>query len=135
MIVNILRFSFRDGTTEEQKAEVLKRMRATASVAAVAYSTVGQDLGDPAEGFTHVYCAAVPDLAALERYLHDPVHVAGDIEIMPHLDRLSPIRLSDDPDPGLADKIMALHLRKAQLYPEWAKVIEELSAGQIPATN
>ena len=133
MIVNILRFSFKDGTTEEQKAEALAAMRRTASVDSVAFSTVGQDLGDPSEGYTHTYLAAVPDLAALERYMHDPVHIAGDFVLMPHLEKISPVRLSDDPDPELNGKVMALHLAKAAKYPEWARLVAALSDGRIPA--
>ena len=123
MIVNILRFSFKDGTTEAEKAKVLAAMRRTASVEAASFGVVGKDIGDPAEGFTHAYLAGVADLAALERYLHDPVHLAGDWEILPHLQRLTAVRLSDDPDPELEAKVMALHLAKAAKYPEWQQAL------------
>jgi len=78
MIVNILRFRFKDGVSDEEKAEVLAAMRRTASLESVAFGVVGPDFGGAAAGFTHSYLAAVPDLAALERYMHDPVHLAGD---------------------------------------------------------
>ncbi len=87
MIVNTLRFSFRDGTTEKEKAEVLAAMRRTSTVESAAFGVVGQDLGDPADGFTHTYCAGLADLAALERYLHDPVHIEGDFIILPPASR------------------------------------------------
>ncbi|MBO7936812.1 Dabb family protein [Streptomyces antibioticus] len=127
MIVHMLRFAFKDGTTEEQKDRVLALMRRTSSVESVSFATVGQSLGDPAEGFTHGYCVGIADLAALERYMHDPVHLAGDPEILPHLAR---IRIgpdvSDDMDPGLAGEIMALHEKKVALYPEWGAQLEPL---------
>ncbi|MFJ2515787.1 Dabb family protein [Streptomyces griseoviridis] len=126
MIVNTLRFSFRDGTTEEEKAEVLALMRRTSTVESAAFGVVGQDLGDPAEGFTHTYCAGVADLAALERYLHDPVHLAGDFTILPRLARLSAVRFSDDMDPGLGEKIMALHLEKVARYPQWGRLLDSI---------
>ncbi|MDH6698885.1 Dabb family protein [Streptomyces griseoviridis] len=126
MIVNTLRFSFRDGTTEEEKAEVLALMRRTSTVESAAFGVVGQDLGDPAEGFTHTYCAGVADLAALERYLHDPVHLAGDSTILPRLARLSAVRFSDDMDPGLGEKIMALHLEKVARYPQWGRLLDSI---------
>src|SRR3712207_8765976 len=47
--------SFRPEVPEEEKAEVLAAMRRTASTESVSFATVGQDLGDPAEGFTHAY--------------------------------------------------------------------------------
>ncbi|MGW4323232.1 Dabb family protein [Streptomyces sp. NPDC004684] len=121
MIIHTLRFAFRDGTTEERKEEVLAAMRRTASVDSVSFATVGQHLGDPAEGFTHAYCVGIEDLTALERYMHDPTHVAGDDEILPHLARIAVgPDLSDDMDPELGLKIMALNDRKLAMYPEWA---------------
>ncbi|MFE3228403.1 Dabb family protein [Nocardia sp. NPDC059228] len=124
MIVHVLRFRFRDESTEQQRAEVLAAMRRTASVESVSFATVGQSLGDPAEGLTHAYCVGIEDLAALERYLHDPVHLAGDPEIAPHFAKLviGP-DISDDPDPELSDKIKALHLRKVEMYPEWEQLM------------
>ncbi|MGI5231412.1 Dabb family protein [Actinoallomurus sp. CA-142502] len=132
MIVNILRFSFKDGTSEEKKAEVLAAMRRTASVESVSFATVGQDLGDPAEGYTHAFCAAVEDLAALERYMYDPVHLAGDPGILPHFERLSAVRLSDDPDGELHEKITAMHLRKVATHPEYGRLLDEIPNGRIP---
>lgn len=125
MIVSTLRFSFRDGTTEE-KAEVLAAMRRTSTVESAAFGVVGQDLGDPADGFTHTYCAGVADLAALERYLHDPVHLKGDSTVLPRLARLSAVRFSDDMDPGLGEKIMVLHLKKVAQYPEWGRLLDSI---------
>jgi hypothetical protein len=126
MIVNVLRFSFKGGVTDAEKAEVLAAMRRTASVESVAFSAVGQDLGDPAEGFTHAYLAAIPDLAALERYMHDPVHLKGDDYLLSRLAKLSAVRLSDDLDPELHQAIFAMHDRKAGLYPDWSREITAL---------
>ncbi|KUJ66885.1 stress protein [Streptomyces albus subsp. albus] len=127
MIVHTLRFAFKDGTTEEQKDRVLALMRRTASVESVSFATVGQSLGDPAEGLTHAYCVGLEDLAAVERYMHDPVHLAGDEEITPHLARLAiGPDASDDMDPELGAKLMALHERKCETHPEWAARLEPL---------
>ncbi|MFB9838082.1 Dabb family protein [Actinoallomurus acaciae] len=131
MIVNILRFSFRDGTSEEKKAEVLAAMRRTASVESVSFATVGQDLGDPAEGYTHAFCTAVEDLAALERYMYDPVHLAGDPEILPHFERLSAVRLSDDLNGALGEKIAAMHLKKVATHPEYGRLLDAIPGGRI----
>ncbi|MGC7094547.1 Dabb family protein [Amycolatopsis lurida] len=131
MIVNILRFSFKDGTSEESKETVLTAMRRTASVESVSFSTVGQDIGDPAEGFTHTYLAGIADLAALERYMHDPVHLAGDWEILPHIQRMSAVRCSDDLDPELSAKVMALHQAKVAKYPDWAQALDSIPEARI----
>ncbi|MFJ8844245.1 Dabb family protein [Streptomyces cyaneofuscatus] len=129
MIVHMLRFDFKDGTTEEQKARVLGLMRRTASVESVSFATVGQSLIGPGDGFSHAYCVAIEDLEALERYMHDPVHLEGDDEILPHLARIAiGPDASDDMDTELDAKIMALHEEKTTLYPEWAARLEPLLA-------
>jgi hypothetical protein len=131
MIVNVLRFSFRPEATEFDKDRVLAAMRQTASVESAEWGTVGQGLGDP-DGYTHAYCVGIRDLDALERYLHDPVHLAGDYEIVPYIQRLTAARLSDDMDPGLNEKVMAMAGRKFEMYPQWAMAftaIPELRMG------
>jgi len=115
LIVNVLRFSFKDGTTEEQKAEVLAAMRRTASVESTSFGVVGRDVGDPADGYTHAFLAGVEDLAALERYMYDPVHLNGDYEILP--------RFADDPDPELGAKIGAIAAGKIAKYPDWGRLL------------
>ncbi|QFZ21718.1 Dabb family protein [Saccharothrix syringae] len=129
MIVNLLRFRFREGTTPDQEAEVLAAMRRTASLDSAAFGVVGHDIGDPAEGFTHTYLVGIPDLDALERYMHDPVHIAGDEVILPHLARLAAVRMSDD-DPDVAAKVAELHLAKVAKYPEWGRAVDELMAAR-----
>jgi hypothetical protein len=134
MIVNVLRFSFKAEVPEEEKAEVLAAMRRTASTESVSFATIGQDLGDPAEGFTHAYLAAVADLDALECYMHDPVHLAGDEYILPRLAKLSAVRLSDDLTSDLSQTIFSMHNRKVEKYPEWGHEVAELfGAGQLRA--
>ena len=63
---------------------------------------------------------------ALERYLHDPVHLQGDEIILNRLAALSAVRLSDDLDPDLRQAIYARHARKVELYPEWGREVEAL---------
>jgi hypothetical protein len=120
MFVHQFRFSFKDESTEEQRAEVLAVLRKIASADSVSFSAVGQNLGDPAEGLTHAYCAGFEDLAAFERYLYDPAHLEGDPHIVPHFKKLAiGPELSDDMDPDLSEKIAAMHQRKMTKYPEW----------------
>ncbi|MEE1823969.1 Dabb family protein [Streptomyces sp. BE20] len=122
----MLRFSFKETATEEERAHVLTVMRRTASVESVSFSTVGQNLGDP-DGFTHAYCVGIADLPALRRYMHDPVHLAGDPQIMPHLSRIAiGPDLSDDMTPTLARDILGLHEEKVALHPQWAAELTPL---------
>ncbi|MFC3994434.1 Dabb family protein [Nocardiopsis sediminis] len=127
MIVNILRFSFKDGTTEEDKEKVLATMRRTASLEPVAFSAVGEDLRLPDDGYTHTYVAGVADLAALERYMHEPDHINGDDVILPHIEKLGGVRMSDDLDPGTSGEVAALHGKKVAMYPEWGRLLDAIS--------
>ncbi|MEV0333553.1 Dabb family protein [Nocardia sp. NPDC050717] len=132
MIVHQLRFKFRDGTTEAQQETVLALMRRTGSVESASFSVVGRHLGDSAEGLTHAYCVGLADLDAVARYMRDPVHLAGDPQIIPHLDTLviGP-DASDDPDPDLATKLVDLHERKLADFPDWARLMDSIPTVRI----
>ncbi|MFI9453788.1 Dabb family protein [Amycolatopsis sp. NPDC052450] len=124
MIVQFMRFAFREESTEEQKTRALELIRRTAAVESIAFSTVGRFLGDPAAGYTHAYCFGLADLGALERYMYDPVHLAGDPEILPHYAKLHVgVAVTDDPDPELAAKITAVYEGKLARYPEWERLM------------
>ncbi|MFD4996196.1 Dabb family protein [Streptomyces buecherae] len=128
MIVHMLRFAFKESVTEEERERVLEVFRRTAAVESVSFSTVGQNLGDP-DGLTHAFCVGIADLPALRRYMHDPVHLAGDPQIMPYLARIAiGPDLSDDMSPTLARDVLALHEEKVALYPEWAAELTPLLA-------
>jgi Stress responsive A/B Barrel Domain len=131
MIVIVLRFTFKTDTSEQARASVLATMRRSSTVDGVSFSTVGQDLGDPAEGYTHAYCVAVRDVDALQQYIYDPVHVNGDREVLPALARLSAILLSDDMDPELGKKTMDMRLQKIATYPWWGQLLEAIPNLQI----
>jgi hypothetical protein len=126
MIVNLLRIRFKDGVTVEEQEEVLATMRRTASLESVAFGVVGPDLGGAGEEFTHSYLAGIPDLAALERYMYDPVHLAGDDLILDKLAKMSAVRFSDDGDPAVGAAVYAVAAGKMAKYPAWARRIEEL---------
>ncbi|ROO86018.1 stress responsive alpha/beta barrel protein [Actinocorallia herbida] len=129
MIVITQRFSFKADTTPARREAVLAAMRRTSAVESTSFAFVGPELGLPADGLTHGYCVAIPDLAALERYMHDPVHLAGDPEILPYLARLTHTRFADDADPDLDDEIVALHRKKLAMYPEWEDLLNAIPSG------
>lgn len=126
MIVIILRLSFRDTTTEAEREEALTALRRTATMESTVFGVVGGDIGDPAEGFTHAYSAAITDFGALERYMYDPVHLTGDKVILPRLARLSGVRFSDDPDPAVAERVTGMYLEKRARHPEWARLLDAI---------
>jgi hypothetical protein len=131
MIVNLLRIRFKDGVSVEEQEEVLAVMRRTAGLEMVAFGAVGKDFGNPADGFTHSYLAALPDLEALERYMHDPVHLSGDDEILDKLEKMSAVRFTDDSDPELGRSVYDVATRKVAMYPEWGRRIDELFGANV----
>ncbi|MFD7159575.1 Dabb family protein [Kribbella sp. NPDC059898] len=131
MIVNLLRIRFKDGVTVAEQEEVLAVMRRTASLDSVAFGAVGKDFGNPADGFTHSYLAAIPDLDALERYMHDPVHLSGDDLILDKLEKMSAVRFTDDSDQELGQAVYEIAARKMRKYPDWARRIDELFGDNV----
>ncbi|KRD07955.1 stress protein [Mycobacterium sp. Root265] len=126
MIVSAQRFRFRPDVTDEQKSHAIAAITAVSRLESVAFAVVGQDLGDPQEGFTHGYLVGIADLDALERYFRDPVHAAGDRAFLPLLERVSGSGISDDADPELRDKVVALHAARVQRDPEYAELLSAI---------
>ncbi|HEV7753514.1 MAG TPA: Dabb family protein [Baekduia sp.] len=121
MIVHVLRFGFADETTHDEIAAIEAALRRLAATEPVAFSVVGQDLGDPAEGFTLSYCVAFDDLAALEHYmLHEPSHKEADFLIMPRVARMAAVDVTDDDDPALRATVGELWQRRIAGDPELA---------------
>lgn len=123
MIVSAQRFRFKADTTEAQRSAAIVAITAVSRVESVTFAVVGQDLGDPSEGYTHGYLVGIPDLAALERYFDDPVHAAGDRAFLPLVEKLSGTGVSDDVDPHLREKVVALHARRIERDPEYAALL------------
>jgi hypothetical protein len=126
MILNVLRLTLKDDTTAEQRVEVLAALRRTAGLACVAFASVGPEFADPT-GSTFGYVVAIDGLANLEKYMHDPVHLAGDDVILPRVARLSAVRFSDDDDPDIGAKVFALHQAKVSKYPDWGRLVESIA--------
>lgn len=124
MILNVLRLTLKDDTTPEQRAEVLTALRRTAALPWVSFSSVGPTFDDP---LSFGYVVAIEDLDALEKYMHDPVHLAGDDVILPRVARLSAVRFSDDDDPDIGAKVFALHQAKVAKYPAWGRLVDSIA--------
>lgn len=123
MIVSAQRFRFRADTTHEQQTRAIAAITAVSRVESVSFAVVGQDLGDPAEGYTHGYLVGIPNLDALQRYFDDPVHAAGDRAFLPLVEKLSGTGVSDDLDPELRHKVVHLHTRRVERDPEYAALL------------
>jgi hypothetical protein len=131
MIVHVLRFGFKSGTSANDKAKVKAALTRLAAVDPVKFSSIGQDLGDPAEGYEMAYCVAFNELADLKQYmLHEPAHRDADFAILPHLSKIAAVDMSDNPDPTLRDQIGALHQYRVTNDPEFAALLSSI-AGQF----
>lgn len=120
MITNILRFQFRNDVNEKDRQQALAVITRTATVEAVAFSSIGRYFGE--DDYTYAYCVSLRDLAALDRYLHEPVHRAGDFQFIPLLAKLSRMTILDDPDPDLMAKIQECW--SAAVDPEWKALFD-----------
>jgi Stress responsive A/B Barrel Domain len=127
MIVNVLRFSFKEGASDTERAAAIESLERLGASSSVAFSVTGRGLGDPSDGYTHAYCVAWKDLAELERYmLHEPEHPAADAAFLPAVERLGMLNFSDDPDPALWHEMEALHKKRLE-NPELAQLIGSIS--------
>jgi hypothetical protein len=124
VIINVLKLTLKDDTTD-QRREVLAALRQTSTLPWVTFASVGPDFTDPT-GRTIGYVTAIADLTALERYMHDPVHLSGDDVILPRVASLSAVRFSDDDDPTVGAAVYALHQAKLNQYPDWARQLDEI---------
>jgi len=124
VILNVLRLTLKEDTTAEQRADVLAALRRTAGLQWVSFSSVGPTFDDP---LSIGYSVGIADLDALEKYMHDPVHLSGDDVILPRVARLSAVRFSDDDDPDIGAKVLALHQAKVAKYPEWGRLVESIA--------
>ncbi|WP_410604691.1 Dabb family protein [Amycolatopsis sp. lyj-90] len=132
MIIQFLHFAFRQESTEEQRNRALKLIRDISAVESVSFAVHGRFIGDPAAGYSHAYSFGLADLDAVERYMYDPVHLAHDPEILPHLAKLHVgIAASDDPDPNLFTKITQIYQGKVARHPEWERLMASIPEVRI----
>jgi hypothetical protein len=123
MIAHVLRFSFKDGVSDQDFAACMEAFRKTAQMETVSFSIVGQYSGSPADGYTHSAIFGVADLETLERYMYEPVHREADFIIHPHTAAFDAFDISDDDDPDLKTKIMDIQRRRLVADPELAELL------------
>lgn len=127
MIFHTVRFGFKAGVTADQRADTLKTLEGMAALESVAFSVLGRSLSGPESVLTHAYCIAFADLAALRRYLSDPVLHEGDQKILPLFARLSvEPDITDDTDPDLGAKITTAFEETVADHPEWGQLLQSI---------
>jgi hypothetical protein len=123
VIAHVLRFSFKDGISEEDFAASMEAFRRTAQAPTVSFSVVGRYSGNPADGYTHSAVFGLADLATLEGFMYEPAHREADFIVHPHMAKFDGFDISDDDEPDLEAKVMAIQRRRIAADPELAALL------------
>src|SRR5882757_11223561 len=123
MIAHVLRFRFKDGTSEEDFAVSMNALRRTGQMSTVSFAVVGQYSGSAGDGYTHSAVFGLADLEALERYMYEPAHREADFIVHPHMAKLDVFDISDEGEPDIAAKIMDIQRQRLAADPELAQLL------------
>jgi hypothetical protein len=123
VIAHVLRFGFKEETSDEEIDAAMQAFRRVGQVPSVSSAIVGRYAGNPADGFTHSAVYVLADLAALDRFMYEPVHRDADFIVHPHMARMDAFDISDDDEPGLGAKIMEIQQRRLAADPELAALL------------
>jgi Stress responsive A/B Barrel Domain len=128
VIAHVLRFSFKDGTSEEDFTAAMEAFRKAARAATVSFAVVGSYSGNPADGYTHSAIFGLADLETLERFMDEPAHREADFIVHPHMATFDGFDVSDEYDPDLEAKVMAIRRRRIAADPELAALLGIVAA-------
>jgi hypothetical protein len=123
VIAHILRFRFKEETSEEEFDAAMEAFRRAGQVPTISAAIVGRYAGNPADGFTHSAVYVLADLATLERFMYEPVHRDADFIVHPHMASMDAFDISDDDEPDLDAKIMDIQQRRLAADPELAELL------------
>ena len=127
MILHILRFRFKPGTTEEQIAGVVASMHGFAEIPVVDQLLVGQDIA--ADGYySHAMIVTVSDVEAMRQYHQHPIHAAADREGLPVIEDIMSFDVSDDLDPALGPYLQEIVAQRMAAQPDIARLAEQLGS-------
>jgi hypothetical protein len=125
--MHILKLGFRSSATDadiEGCLEALNRMREMDSVE---FAVVGQCMGRDRDEFTHAFSFAVKDFETFrDEYAKDPVHREVDFDVMPHVQRLEVIDISDDMNPELESMLQETQINRAKADSELEELFREV---------
>jgi hypothetical protein len=124
MIVHVLRFRFKDGTTEEDTAACLESLRAVGRMDSVLHAAIGDHFTRGTDRHTHSAAYTLADINAFEQYNGDPVHRQADFIVHPHVTNFDVFDIADEDDPDLWSKIAAIQQSRIVSDPELAKLID-----------
>jgi Stress responsive A/B Barrel Domain len=123
VIAHVLRFRFKEETSQEEFEAAMAAFRRTGQVPTISSAIVGRYAGNPADGFTHSAVYVLADLATLERFMYEPVHREADFVVHPLIASMDAFDISDDDEPDLDAKIMDIQQRRLAADPELAELL------------
>jgi len=126
MIVHVLRFRFKDGTTEEDISACMEALQNVGQMDSVLFSIIGQYAGVAADGYTHSSAFAMADLEAFERYINETAHRQADFIVHPHVTNFDVFDISDEDNPDLASEIANIQQRRLAADPELTRLISTI---------
>jgi hypothetical protein len=136
MIVHVLRFAFKESSTEAEVAAALEGLNRMTEMDSVVFGAVGQYMSPEDDGYTHSFCFAIKDLETYENeYMQDPVHRETDFIMHPHVAKLGVFDISDDMNPEFADLIVGANKRRYEGDPELAELLAGIPAFDGPADD
>ncbi|MBC2637749.1 Dabb family protein [Rhodococcus sp. 4CII] len=119
-----MRFSLQDGLTVAERDEVCRQIRSLVDLPMVISSSVCQDLGNPANGFSHTAIVLFEGSADYLSYLTDPDHAVIIDFVIPRWKKAMFCDASDEFDPTLYDRIRKTISEMAST----PKIIEHIAA-------
>lgn len=124
MIYHGNRFTIKPDAAPEQVEEALASLRDQGRVIpSVRSFVVGPDHGGE---FDYGAVFVLDDLDGYWEYLVHPAHLTTDRIGLPVVDTFVSFDITDDEDPGMADKIAELHRRRYDSMPDIAELVAGL---------
>ncbi|MFD7666813.1 Dabb family protein [Streptomyces sp. NPDC059788] len=126
MIYHQIRLAMRPDAPQDKVHEALDLLRRMGrEIDAVEHWAVGRDIGGD---FDYGALFAVKDVEAYRAYMHAPLHRRVDEIGLPLVRNMVSQDLTDDEDPGIADKIRKIHADRFAGDPALVALIENLGS-------
>ena len=132
MIYHVLRFSLRDDLDDGEREEVCRQIASLAKLDTCLSATVCQDLGNPADGFTHSAVILLASEQDYRDYLLDTYHTDVLEYVGPRWKKAMFCDAAEDFDPGIYDRIQQT-LSEMQITPSLQAHLAEITVPARPA--
>jgi hypothetical protein len=108
MIYHCVRFALNPGLAADEAAQVFTILQRLEELDSVQSVVLGQDLGDPSDGFTDTVLVLIPTVKDYAAYQRAPLHAEMMAYTIPRCARMMVCDFSDDRDPHLRETLAQL---------------------------